>query len=65
MIDLAKKARAKNLTPMSLGVGDRPYPGAYLVQEVDAEKARRPGIRQPAQGQAVVDRPARAGHADA
>lgn len=33
MIDLAKKARAKNLTPMSLGVGDRPYPGAYLVQE--------------------------------
>ncbi len=33
MIDLAKKARAKNMTPMSLGVGDRPYPGAYLVQE--------------------------------
>ena len=33
LTDLAKRARAKNITPMSLGVGDRPYPGAYLVHE--------------------------------
>jgi multiple sugar transport system substrate-binding protein len=31
--DLVKKAAAKNITPMSEGVGDRPFPGAYLTQE--------------------------------
>ncbi len=31
--DLVKKARAKGWTPMSLGVGDRPFPGAYLTHE--------------------------------
>jgi multiple sugar transport system substrate-binding protein len=38
LADLAKKARAKNITPMSLGVGDRPYPGAYLVHEALLKK---------------------------
>jgi multiple sugar transport system substrate-binding protein len=38
LTDLAKKARAKNITPMSLGVGDRPYPGAYLVHEALLKK---------------------------
>ena len=33
VLDLSKKSRAKNMTPMALGVGDRPFPGAYLVQE--------------------------------
>ena len=32
-LDMVKKAKAKGLTPMSLGVGDRPYPGAHLVHE--------------------------------
>lgn len=32
-LDLVRKARARNLTPMALGVGDRPFPGAYLSQE--------------------------------
>lgn len=32
-LDLVKKARARNLTPMSLGVGDRPFPGAHLTHE--------------------------------
>jgi multiple sugar transport system substrate-binding protein len=38
LTDMAKKARAKNITPMSLGVGDRPYPGAYLVHEALLKK---------------------------
>lgn len=32
-MDLIKKAQAKNITPMSEGVGDRPFPGAYLTHE--------------------------------
>ena len=38
VLDLAKKARAKNLTPMALGVGDRPFPGAYLTHEALLKK---------------------------
>ena len=30
---MIKKAKAKSITPMALGVGDRPYPGAHLVHE--------------------------------
>jgi multiple sugar transport system substrate-binding protein len=37
-LDLTKKARAKNWTPMSLGVGDRPYPGAHLTHEALLQK---------------------------
>lgn len=33
-VDMVKKARAKGITPMSLGVGDRPFPGAHLTHEV-------------------------------
>ena len=36
--DLIKKARAKNITPMSLGVGDRPFPGAFVVHEALLKK---------------------------
>ncbi|ROZ77606.1 ABC transporter substrate-binding protein [Ramlibacter sp. WS9] len=32
--DLVKKATAAGITPLANGVGDRPYPGAYLLQEV-------------------------------
>lgn len=32
-LDLVKKARAKDITPIALGVGDRPYPGAFLTEE--------------------------------
>jgi multiple sugar transport system substrate-binding protein len=32
-LEAAKKARSKNTTPMSLGVGDRPFPGAHLTHE--------------------------------
>ena len=32
-LDLVKKARAAGMTPIAQGVGDRPYPGAYLATE--------------------------------
>jgi multiple sugar transport system substrate-binding protein len=32
-LDLVKKARAAGMTPISAGVGDRPYPGAYILAE--------------------------------
>ncbi len=38
MLDLSKKSRSKNMTPMALGVGDRPFPGAYLAQEALLKK---------------------------
>ena len=31
--DLVKKAAAAGVTPLAQGVGDRPYPGAYFLQE--------------------------------
>ena len=37
-LELAKKARGKNMTPMALGVGDRPYPGAHLTHEALLKK---------------------------
>ncbi|MDQ6620732.1 MAG: extracellular solute-binding protein [Pseudomonadota bacterium] len=36
--DMVKKARAKGITPMSLGVGDRPFPGAFVTHEALLEK---------------------------
>ncbi len=35
---MTKKAKAKGWTPMSLGVGDRPFPGAHLTHEALLEK---------------------------
>jgi multiple sugar transport system substrate-binding protein len=32
-LDMVKKAAAAGITPMVQGVGDRPYPGAFLVHE--------------------------------
>ena len=32
--EIVKKARAEGITPIAQGVGDRPYPGAYLVSEL-------------------------------
>jgi len=32
--ELVKKAAAAGITPLANGVGDRPYPGAYFLQEV-------------------------------
>ncbi|HYL80762.1 MAG TPA: extracellular solute-binding protein [Candidatus Acidoferrum sp.] len=32
-LDIVKKARAAGTTPIAQGVGDRPYPGAYVLAE--------------------------------
>ncbi len=32
-LDLVKKARAAGITPIAQGVGDRPYPGAFVLGE--------------------------------
>lgn len=32
-LDLVKKARAAGITPIAQGVGDRPFPGAYILAE--------------------------------
>lgn len=37
-LDLVKKAKAKGITPISLGVADRPYPGAFLTHEALLKK---------------------------
>ena len=37
-LDFTKKAKAKGWTPMALGVGDRPFPGAHLTHEALLEK---------------------------
>lgn len=33
-LDLIKKARTEGITPISQGIGDRPFPGAYLTYEL-------------------------------
>jgi multiple sugar transport system substrate-binding protein len=35
---MVKAAKAKGITPMALGVGDRPFPGAHLVHEALLKK---------------------------
>ncbi len=37
-LDLVKKAKAKGITPMAQGVGDRPFPGAYVTHEALLKK---------------------------
>ncbi len=37
-LDLVNLAYGKGLTPIALGVGDRPYPGAFLVHEALLKK---------------------------
>lgn len=32
-LDLVRRARARNIVPISAGVGDRPFPGAFLTHE--------------------------------
>jgi multiple sugar transport system substrate-binding protein len=32
-LDVVQKTRAAGITPLALGVGDRPYPGAFLTHE--------------------------------
>lgn len=44
-LDVVKKAREAGVTPISLGVGDRPYPGAFLVHEALLKKLGKEDYR--------------------
>lgn len=37
-LDLVRRAKARGMTPMSQGVGDRPFPGAYVTHEALLKK---------------------------
>jgi len=37
-LDLVKRARSEGITPIAQGIGDRPYPGAYVTHEMLLKK---------------------------
>lgn len=37
-LEIVKRARAKGITPLTIGVGDRPFPGAHLTHETLLKK---------------------------
>jgi multiple sugar transport system substrate-binding protein len=45
-LDLVKKAKAANITPIAQGVGDRPFPGAYIVTEALLRKLGKEDYRK-------------------
>lgn len=45
-LDIVKKANAAGITPISQGVGDRPYPGVYLSEEALLRKLGRDDYRK-------------------
>ncbi len=45
-LDLVKKAKAAGITPIAQGVGDRPYPGAYIVGEALLRKLGKDDYRK-------------------
>ena len=47
-LDMVKKAKAKGITPMSLGSGDRPFTGAHLTHEALLQKLGTRRLRQAA-----------------
>ena len=63
-LDMVKKAKAKGMTPMALGVGDRPYPGAHLAHEALLKKLGVDDYDKLLAGQAAVDRSARRRHVE-
>jgi len=45
-LDLVKKAKAAGMTPIAQGVGDRPFPGAYIVGEALLRKLGKDDYRK-------------------
>ena len=45
-LDLVKKAKAAGITPIAQGVGDRPFPGAYIVGEALLRKLGKDDYRK-------------------
>ncbi len=44
-LDLVKKAKAANIVPIAQGVGDRPFPGAYILSEALLRKLGKDDYR--------------------
>ena len=45
-LDLVKKAKAAGMTPIAQGVGDRPFPGAYILGEALLRKLGKDDYRK-------------------
>ncbi|MBI1774487.1 MAG: extracellular solute-binding protein [Proteobacteria bacterium] len=45
-LDLVKKAKAEGMTPIAQGVGDRPFPGAYVIGEALLRKLGKDDYRK-------------------
>ncbi len=45
-LELVKKARAAGMTPIAQGVGDRPFPGAYIIGEALLRKLGKDDYRK-------------------
>src|SRR5580692_296772 len=45
-LDLVKKAKAAGITPIAQGVGDRPFPGAYILGEALLRKLGKEDYRK-------------------
>ena len=63
-LDVVKKAKAKGITPLALGVGDRPFTGAHLTHEALLQKLGTEDYDKLAQRQAGVVGPPRRRHAE-
>ena len=50
-LDLVKKAKAAGMTPIAQGVGDRPFPGAYILGEALLRKLGKDDYRKMWTGQ--------------
>ena len=56
-LDLIRKAREKGITPIALGVGDRPYPGAFLTHEALLKKLGKEDYDRLLRGELAWDDP--------
>ena len=58
-LDLVKKAKAAGMTPIAQGVGDRPFPGAYILGEALLRKLGKEDYRKLWTGKLSFDGSAR------
>ena len=56
-LDLVKKAKAAGITPIAQGVGDRPFPGAYILSEALLRKLGKDDYRKLWTGQLTFEDP--------
>jgi multiple sugar transport system substrate-binding protein len=56
-LEIVKKAKAAGITPIAQGVGDRPYPGAYIVGEALLRKLGKDDYRKLFTGKLSFDDP--------